>query len=76
MNKKLNLYDIVRNSRLGPCHLLKKKNVGSVEEVYLFYSETNTQHFIVCEGVNEDNHFLYARYFKELEDAIREYKAI
>lgn len=78
MEIKLNLYEIVYNGGLGTCHLLKKKNGGCMthNEVYLFYSETNPEHFIVCEGVSDSGYFHYARYCTSLESALKVFKEI
>lgn len=74
--EKLNLYEKVENGGLGTCHLLLTKTGGCMEGVYLFYSENNCQHFIVCEGVSDENYFHYARYFNSLENALKEFKEI
>lgn len=74
--EKLDLYEKIENGGLGICHLLQKKQGGCMEGVYLFYSENNGQHFIVCEGVSAENYFHYARYFNNLESALKEFKAI
>lgn len=81
MEIKINLNEIVYNGGLGTCHLLQKKNAGcmTLGEVYLFYSEENYQHFIVCEGVSgskDSCYFHYARYFNSLDSAIKEFKSI
>ena len=81
MEIKLNLYEQVYNGGLGTCHLLQKKKGGCMtnNEVYLFYSEDNAEHFIVCEGVSSPKdscYFHYARYFTKLENALKEYKNI
>lgn len=73
-NKKLNLYEKITNPGLGTCHLLKKKNDG-MREVYLLYFETNPQHYIVCESVN-GSHFQFVQYFNEIEEALKEFKAL
>lgn len=75
-NEQINLYDKIENGGLGTCHLLKKKKGGCNGEVYLLYSETNPQHFIVCEGISDDNYFNYAQYFNSLEFAFDEFKTI
>lgn len=81
MEIKINLYETIYNGGLGTCHLLQKKKGGcmSFKEVYLFYSEDYSQHFIVCEGVsgqNDNCYFHYARYYTALENAIEEYRKI
>lgn len=81
MEIQINLYETVYNGGLGTCHLLQKKKGGCMQcgEVYLFYSEENGEHFIVCEGVSSPKdscYFHYARYFASLDSAIKEYKSI
>ena len=81
MEIKINLYENVYNGGLGTCHLLQKKKGGCMDmgEIYLFYSEDNSEHFIVCEGVSgpkDSCYFHYARYCTSLNDAIKEFKRI
>lgn len=76
MEKDVKLYSIIENGGLGICHLLKKKKGGCMGNVYLFYSETNLEHFIVCEGVSEYDYLHYARYCSSLETALKIFKEI
>ena len=79
MEIELNLYEKVYNGGLGTCHVLQKKSGGCLGKVYLFYSEDNSQHFIVSEGVcgtKDGCSFHYTRYFTSLENAIKEFKGI
>lgn len=79
MEIELNLYEKVYNGGLGTCHVLQKKNGGCLGNVYLFYSEDNSQHFIVSEGVcgtKDSCSFHYNRYFTKLESALKEYASI
>ncbi|MBQ8892532.1 MAG: hypothetical protein IJ068_06700 [Bacilli bacterium] len=76
MEFDVRLYDSVSNGGLGRCHLLKKKNGGcmNIKMVYLFYSQDNSQHFIVCEGICGDKDYCsfdYAVYFSSLDAAIK-----
>lgn len=81
MKIKIDLYETVHNVGLGTCHLLKKKKAGCMTfgEIYLFYSEDNHQHFIVCEGISGTKNnciFHYTKYFTSLDNAVKEYRKI
>lgn len=76
--KDIKLYEVVYNDGLGACHLLKKSKGGCMEHnnIYLFYSENNLQHFIVCEGVSVSGYLHYARYCSSIEEALKVFKGI
>ena len=50
MNFDVNLYECVNDDGLGRCHLLKKKK-GKYETYYLFYVESNPEHYVVCDYI-------------------------
>lgn len=62
----------VYNGGLGWCHILDKKDKG-----FLVYSENNTQHFIVCSEISqEDCYFYNTEYFSTLGSAFDYFKKL